>query len=391
METIYSIGAALGGGGIGNTAGFAAQELYKKNVIKKILCLENKQKIIPKNKIKTFVWMKYSLRYPLRGIQKFLIKSFDSYYWTDKLYDWFSSLHVGECDIFHYWRNHGSYAAKKAKKKGAIIYTENASAHPQTHNNLLKEEYLKFGLNYKAFTKKSLKLALEELDFADYVVVPKGFAYESFIKEGFSKEKLVPVNLGVNLKKFKQINKNKNKNKFRAVFVGNVCLGKGVQYLLEAWDKLNLKNSELLIVGPILQDIKEIVSQYNKNKSIKFIKPTDPLKYYKNSDILVFPSLCDGFGLVILEAMACGLPVIVTENTGVICRNKKEGFIIPIRSSKDIAKKIKYFYDHPLEIRRMGKNAKNLAGKYSWTNYGKALLNSYKSVLKDNNKDNRYE
>ena len=90
---------------------------------------------------------------------------------------------------------------------------------------------------------------MRELNNADYVVVPRGKAYRSFLENGFPKERLVPVPFGFDLSKIQIKERNFQENKkFIALYVGNVSIAKGVHYLLEAWDSLNLKNAELIFV-----------------------------------------------------------------------------------------------------------------------------------------------
>ena len=100
------------------------------------------------------------------------------------------------------------------------------------------------------------------------------------------------------------------------------------------------------------------------------------------ADIFVMPSLCESFGKVILEAMASGLPVIATTNTGArdVVKDGKHGFIIPIRDSKAIKDKIQYFYDNPSEIKRMGKNARKVAENYTWDRYSEKIADSLELV-----------
>lgn len=383
MRVNYSIGVDFAGGGIGNVAYYAAKEIYKSRALERVICQKNKQNFIPSEKIIELSWTKYLIRYPLRAIEKYLFTRFKSYYYIDLLYDIIAATKINKCSVFHYWRNQGHISAKRAKKFGAIVFVENASSHPLTQKKLLEEEYAKFGLtNFQAFSNKQLKRALAELDRADYVVVTRGFAYESFIKEGFPKEKLVPVYFGINLEKFKDFKRDKKDDKFRAIFVGQVTLRKGIQYLLQAWQELNLKDSELIVIGNICPDMEKIVKNYSTNHSIKFIGfDPDLKKHYQNSDVFIFPTIEEGSALVNYEAMAASLPIITTHNSGTIARNNKEGLIIPIRDVKSLKEKIMWVRTHPRESKILGKNARKLVEKFPWENYGQSIVSAYKKAL----------
>ena len=381
MKVIYSIGSTFGGVGIGNLASRAGRGIEKNKALYKLICLDYKKTSIPKEKIKSFWPLKYLFWYPLKGLQRYIFTKYNPYLFLDNFYDFMSLIHVKKCDIFHSWRGHSYRAIKKAKRLGAITIVENASSHPITQSKILQEEYKKYGLKFSAYKKKSLSRAIKELENADYITIPSDFVEKSFLDNGFPKKKLIKIPFGVDIKRFSP-KKSKKDDKFRAIFVGSIQLRKGVQYLLQAWDELKLKNAELIVVGRVWDDAKEIVKQYKENPSIKFPGFMDLKEIYSESDVFVFPSIEEGSALVTYEAMASGLPIITTFNSGAVTRNGKDGFIIPIRDIKVLKEKIKYFYDHPKQIEKMGKSARKYVEKFTWEKYGDNLVKEYKKISK---------
>jgi len=382
MKVVYSIGVCLNGGGIGNIAYNAVEEIYRKKYLEKAICQEYTPGKIPSKKVIELKFLKFLSRYPLRFIEKYLFKNFKSYYHIGQIYGFFSSKKISECKIFHSWRGSGIRPMEKAKKLGAKTIIVNASSHPKMQKKLLEEEYAKYGLSFKPYSKQQLKTAIVEIDKADYIEVPSDFVEKSFIEEGVPREKLIKIPFGVDLNKYSG-KKNKKDGKFRAVFVGSVMIRKGIQYLLQAWDELKLENSELIIVGNICSDAKKIVEKYKGNKTIKFTGFDDPKKYYAISDVFVFPSIEEGSALVTYEAMASGLPLIVTFNTGSVAREGKEGFILPIRDVVKLKEKIKFMYDNPKICEEMGKNARKHVENFPWENYGKKILEVYGRILNE--------
>jgi glycosyltransferase involved in cell wall biosynthesis len=380
MKVIYSIGAHFATTGISSVAYREVKTINNKRYLKRLLCLDYKKTEILTEKIKSFWVLKYLIWFPLKGIQRYFFHSFNPYNILDNLYDRLAKIRVEKCDIFHYWRGHGRLSSKRAKELGAVTFVQNASSHPRMQNDLISEEYKLHGIHSEPVSERSLKYAERELEDADYVVVPSDFAEKSFIDKGFPKEKIIKIPFGVDLEKFSS-QKNKKDDLFRVIFVGQVNLRKGVQYLLKAWQELNLKNAELLIVGRIMPDAEELVKKYQDNQSIKFIGFTDLKKYYASSDIFVFPSIEEGSALVNYEAMACGLPVITTYNSGSVVRNNKDGFIIPIRDVNALRNKIKYFYENPQQIKIMGRNARKNVEKYTWERHGLSLIKNYEKSL----------
>ena len=379
IDVIYNIGVEFGGVGTGYTAYNAVKwGAYKHNSLKKLLCRTNKSKDIPKNKTISFPWLRY-LMLPFRAAQ--MIFKWDwicPFPYVDPIYGYLASKNVSKCDIYHGWCGYSLMGIKRAKKLGAITIVECASPHPRS--KLLSDEFKKYHKEFQV-DEKIIKRNEVELAAADYILIPSDFVEKSFLEKGYDKNRLIKIPFGVDLKNF-STTKNKNDNKFRVIFVGSVQLRKGIQYLLKAWDELKLKNAELLVVGRIWPDAQEVCKNYFDNPTIKFLGfDSNPKKYYEKSDVFVFPSIEEGSALVSYEAMASGLPLIVTPNTGSVMRDGKEGFIIPIRNVNKLKEKIKYMYNHPEIVKKMGKNARKLVEQYSWEKYGENLFKEYLRIL----------
>lgn len=253
---------------------------------------------------------------------------------------------------------------------------------------MLDEEYALWDIKFDTAREEDIVRLEEEINNSDYVLIPSDFIEQSFIKQNFPKEKLIKIPFGVDLKKFSP-KKNKPDNKFRAVFVGSVQVRKGIQYILKSWSELKLKNAELIIVGRVWPDGHSIVEKYKTDPTIKFVGFEDPRGYYQQSDICVFASIEEGSALATYEAMASGLPLITTFNSGSVVRDGKDGFIIPIRDVSALKNKISYFYNNRAEIKKMGKNARKHMEQFSWEKYGEKLINVYDSILKSKDKLNK--
>ncbi len=175
-----------------------------------------------------------------------------------------------------------------------------------------------------------------------------------------------------------------NRNTFVVLQVAEIRLGKGVQYLLEAWGKLRLKDAELWLAGEEKRDIKRTIlskyRNYNNIKRLGFVKDVPELM--NRANVFAFPSLDEGSALVTYEAMAAGLPVITTPNAGSLVRDSLDGYIIPIRDSNALAERLEYFYRYPEQAKTMGESGRERIKNFTWQRYGEELVKAYIRMLK---------
>ena len=248
------------------------------------------------------------------------------------------------------------------------------------------------GLEYKTQQSRDLlEETLLEYEVADYIMVPSSFAKRTFIEQGVDEKKVFVNPYGVDLSLFKQVKQ--DDDVFRVIYCGRLSIQKGSHYLLEAIYGLNLNNFELWHVGGIDIEMAPYIEKFKSKKIIfKGAQPQDELyKFYSQGNVFILPSIQDGFGMVIFQAMACGLPVILSENTGaydVITKDGEEGFVIPIRSIGAIQEKVTYLYNNKLACKQMGEKAKKkVAAGYTWDDYGERYIKFLADKLRKDNID----
>ena len=104
----------------------------------------------------------------------------------------------------------------------------------------------------------------------------------------------------------------------------------------------------------------------------------DPEDWYRDASVFVFPSLTEGFGRVTLEAMACGIPVITTENASGLVEDGKTGFVVPIRDASALGEKIEYLYNHQDLAKSMGEAAREAVLRKK--PFGEAVYEIYEEI-----------
>jgi len=379
VEVIYAVGVSLARGGIGNLAYQAIKAIDKHGYLKRVITIGISRKVdLNRHKIVSVFYSK-RIRLPYLDAKRW-------YYLRNLYFDHRVRNFLEEgCDIFHGWNSQCLSALKEAKKRGIATVVERSSSHILTQMELIKEEYKIYNVKSKPELNAVIERCLKEYEVADYISVPSRFAYDSFIKRGFDRKKLILIPLGVDTEKYRPGEK---KDKiFRVLFMGQISLRKGVQYLLKAFSKLKLKNSELLLVGGIGKDFKKIFKEYRERIELKHIPWSDDLRNVCcQSSVFVFPSIEEGSALVNYIAMACGLPVITTFNSGSPVRDGEDGFLVPIRDVEALKEKILHFYERPQEIKAMGTSAREEIENYTWKKYGEQLIKVYERIYQKKGK-----
>jgi len=288
---------------------------------------------------------------------------------------------INEDDIVISWGYTNRYFIEKVKNRSRLLIIERGSSHPDFQKKILSDEYAKLKLQTTEFQYSS-QIQNYEYELSNYIVVPSNFVRDTFIENGVAASKIFVNPYGVNLADFKRVEI--KKDKFRIIFVGLASIQKGFHYLIEAMELLKNNNIELWHVGNISNEIKNF--DYIK-PNIRYLgsKPQNELfKYYNNCDIFVLPSIQDGFGMVILQAMACGLPVICSTNTGIdniLTKNGEEGFVIPIRDTNAIVERVIELYnDKELRTKMGNKALKKVQSGFSWDDYGNRYIDFLKKI-----------
>ncbi|MBI5183637.1 MAG: glycosyltransferase family 4 protein [Nitrospinae bacterium] len=300
--------------------------------------------------------------------------------------DYIASFFIGYgCDIFHIGHGGALVSLKKAKRNKMVTILERTNPHPEYQLQMMQEEYVLPGKGFKRPLRYFYNRWLKELKLADYLLLSSRFAYDSFMEYGFNPKKLILLPLGVDIDLFKPPIGKKEGEKFIVLFRCRICFKRGVQYLLKAWDILNLKlkDAELVLVGDYSVD-EPFFAPYRKNKSIKFmgiVNDRDRLvDIYQRSSLFILPSIVNSEPLVTYQAMACGLPLIVTPNAGSMVRDNIDGFIVPIRDAEAIAQKILYLYQNRDILNKMGERACAYIREFTWERYERGLISIYETV-----------
>jgi glycosyltransferase involved in cell wall biosynthesis len=270
-----------------------------------------------------------------------------------------------------------------AKKQGLRCVYDLPIAYWQTARRLLEEEAERWpewkptlvGTRNSA-AKLDRKTA--ELELADVVITPSRFVYGS-LPEAARQRKAChiaefgsPVPPGAT-----PIEKIDRERPLRVLFVGSMTQRKGLADLFAALKLLKRPDVELIVLGSPVCAMEFYRRQYADFRYEAPRPHAEVLRLMQECDVFVLPSIVEGRALVQQEALACGLPLIVTPNAGGedLIREGETGFLVPIRSPESLAEKIGWFADHRDLLPDMRSHAVRKAVGYTWERYGSIIVN----------------
>ena len=370
---------------------YLAKGLQKKNVLFSIITSYPKYLVLKyqiKNESIKSIFIKEIIERVLLKLNLNFILS-KIYFYLNSLFENLSTkmIEFNKIDILVAWSGSAEKSFKKINllKKNIIKILERGSTHISFQNKILEEEFKKLRIDKIPIDKRIIEKEIREYNLSDYIFVPSSFAKKTFIENGIDEKKIIKVPYGTNLDEF-YAEENISKQ-FTIISTGHISVRKGSLYLLEAFNELNLDDSKLLMVGNIEKELFPFLKPFFLNPNIIFQKHVNQKKlrsFYNNSNLFVTSSLEEGLAVVQIQAMACGLPLICTPNSGgeELIEEGKNGFVCPIRDKDYLKNKIIYFYNNREELKIFGKNSNYKAKNYfSWDKYSQDIYEEYKKLI----------
>ena len=293
-----------------------------------------------------------------------------------------------ESDVFLFYRTEGFDTVHRLRAEGAATrcVMEEVNSHVAYANEILGAEYARLGRKEAFRPEWDYDLRLRTYAAADYILCPSRFVVRSFLEQGFAPERLLRVNFG--FKTFTAATKARSAapgQTFRMLYVGQLHFRKGLRYALRAFADLRHPRKEFVIVGP-----KTEVTGLEGERIPDGVTFTGTLKgealaeAYRSATVFVLPSLEEGLSLVQGEAMAFGLPLITTTNTGGddLITDGVEGFVVPPADAAVLTERLQRLADDPDLVAEMGHHAREATARLgSWDTAGKNLVEALKTTL----------
>lgn len=294
-------------------------------------------------------------------------------------------------DVVHVLQDYCNSSIRYAKSKNKVIVYEHIIAFDTTIEKYINDEVNKWGFSNeyinRNYNKEKISKAKENIMIVDYILCPSKFVTKTLESE-FGKEildKIIEIPYGADTEKFNYRERSYCNDKLEILCVSRVTLTKGTKYLIEAMKKLRNEKINLTYIGmPSDEEDYKLVDELKHLENVNYI-PNVPhseiKKYFSRADIFVLPSLIEGSALSIYEALASGLPCIVTSNSGSVITNGKEGFIVEPQSTEQLAEKIDFCNKNRECLKSMSLLARETSLKYTWDNYSNNIRKVYDNII----------
>ena len=233
-------------------------------------------------------------------------------------------------------------------------------------------------------SREKLARKTEELALADVVICPSLFVLNSLPPDVRRDKKCLVAEFGSPPSQPAAPQRSgRASEKLRVLFAGSLTQRKGLADVFSAMKLLKRNDVELILMGSLIAPMDFYRGQYRDFTYMSTRPHHEVLELMQSCDALVLPSIAEGRALVQQEAMANGLPLIVTPNTGGedLIVEGETGFLVPIRSPEKIAEKIEWLADHRDNLPAMREAAIRKAEAYPWARYGDRICASISSML----------
>lgn len=313
----------------------------------------------------SFVPMPFSIMGRLLGRS---LERFDAF--DNVLFDRLASVRMRDADVLHGWAGYSLHSAERAKARGSAFMLERSCPHVDFQEQLLAGEAEALAVPYRRKPDSWMDRTRAEYALADYIVVPSAYSRRSFLERGFSPDRVVEAPLDFPVLYGGRQKPRADDGEFVVGTLGGSLLRKGFLYLLEAWARLALPNARLLIKAPERElrrspRLRAYLDRLPNVEVLGYVR--DIASFYRRCDVFVLASVDEGFGLAMLEALASGVPVVVTEHVGAgeLLRDGDAGFIVPARSAEALAERIRLLHDDADRRRAMAARAYDVAESLS--------------------------
>ena len=221
---------------------------------------------------------------------------------------------------------------------------------------------------------------LRDIALADLVLVPSDHIAGRLVSNGTPREKIRVIPYAADCQRFRPLEAKRQGSTCTFLFAGGITQRKGIKYLLEAWAQIRRPGWRLQLLGPLPESPGPLSRLPEQVELLGRIGHSEMPARMATADVFVFPSLFEGSAVVTYEAMACGLPSVVTPAAGSVVRDGIEGFVVESRNVDQLAHRMELLGSTPELRTRMSTAARCRALDFDWPQYHNGVVNAIEQL-----------
>lgn len=291
------------------------------------------------------------------------------------IFEHFAGMHVndGVTEVAHVWDTCPRLIGR-LKSKGARVILDVPIA-PMTYCRRMRESGNK---TFIADDARLIDIELEAFDRADVLVSPSDFVADELVLAGVSRAKIRVIEFGADRLVAKGGPRRHAKQGLDFCIIGALSRRKGVLELISAWSDSSFAEDRLHLCGRLTSEVADAVAASRLSNIILpgFVRPEI---YLNTCDVFVLPSWMEGSSKAVYEAMSCGLPSVVTRETGSIIEDGVSGFLIRPGDVSALRDRLLWFKRNRQMMHAMGLAAKQRVAEYTWERYSERVVALYSS------------
>src|SRR5208282_2725817 len=296
---------------------------------------------------------------------------------------------AGQIDLIHTWPLGALRTLKTAAKLGIPTVLERCNAHTRFAYEVVQKECDRLGVplppdHEHFYNREILCREEEEYRLAQRLLCPSDFVVKTFLDQGFPPEKLLRHIYGFDPKVYYPGDREPDTERgLTMLFVGVCAVRKGVHFALDAWLQSPAhRNGVFQIAGEFLPAYAQKLSSQLAHPSVKVLgHRTDVADLMRKSDILVLPSIEEGFGLVVVEAMASGCVPLISNACTDICQHMENGLVHQVGDVKALTQHITLLHENRDLLEKFRAASVRAAAGATWSAAGVRLLQAYREAM----------
>lgn len=279
--------------------------------------------------------------------------------WQDHGFDRWVGEHLDPSEFIHAMPGQALVTFRGAKQIGMRTVLNHATGPTRDWVRIMEPEYRRVNLRlaeHSPYDAAYFEREDEEYALTDFHCAASTVVRDQLIARGVSPRKIWVVPYGADEMTFNSGGNNEGPSEFRILFAGQVCLRKGIKTLLDALTIVEQPDWQMEFCGARLGEANADIQAYRGRTPLRFSGPLPQgnlADAMRRSSVLVLPSLEEGFGLVVPQALSCGLPCIVSDRVGGkdLIRHRENGSIVPVQNPEALAAELRWWADHRTRVR----------------------------------------